>query len=62
MNNLLAPVLIGSASTLLLLVFVCGVNLALRYIRLQPWSEADAQFVHWCAWCGLAYVILSGLR
>jgi hypothetical protein len=41
MNNLLAPVLIGSASTLLLLVFVCAVNLIARYIREVPLTEYD---------------------
>jgi hypothetical protein len=41
MNNLLAPILIGSASTLLLLVFVLGVDLIARYVREVPLTEYD---------------------
>jgi hypothetical protein len=36
-----ASIVIGVSSTLLLLVFVCGVNLVLRYVREIPVTEYD---------------------
>jgi hypothetical protein len=36
-----ASIVIGVSSTLLLLVFVCGVNLIMRYVREVPVTEYD---------------------
>jgi hypothetical protein len=62
MNNLLAPILIGSASTLLLLVFVLGVNLVLRYVRLQPWSEYDRGVTWWTVGFVVVMLLLSSVK
>jgi hypothetical protein len=41
MNNLLSPVIIGSASGIFLVVLVCAVNLIARYVREVPLTEYD---------------------
>jgi hypothetical protein len=38
---MIAAILIGSASSLILLVFVLAVNLVLRYVREVPLTEYD---------------------
>jgi hypothetical protein len=38
---MIASIVIGVSSGLLLIVFVCGVNLVLRYVREVPVTEYD---------------------
>jgi hypothetical protein len=56
----IAPIIIGFSSTMILIVVVCAVNLALRYVRLQPWSEQDALFVRWCLLFAAIVYVLQG--
>jgi hypothetical protein len=56
-----ASLVIGVSSGLLLIVFVCAVNLVLRYVREVPVTEYDMMFVRWCLLFAVVAFLLNGV-
>jgi hypothetical protein len=56
-----ASIVIGVSSGLLLIVFVCAVNLVLRYVREIPVTEYDMMFVRWCLLFAAVAFLLNGV-
>jgi hypothetical protein len=59
---MIQAIVIGASASLCLLVFVLAVNLALRYIRLQPWSEYDRGVTWWTVGFVVVMLLLSSVK